>query len=171
MFDLKGGKIVIDPNILAIPQFARVWDRDESEDKEIAMKELGYLFYMYNFKSPYRQHYADEDERNIVVVADTMPDNWKIDSILNTASAKYRKFVETKSMDLLEAAEVGLKTLGTRLRDPNIATKDLLTSMKQLKDTLTNYDSLKQAVEKELLNSESRTKGTVTIRDRERVKS
>lgn len=168
MFDLKDGRVIIDPNMLMIPQFANIWDRDTTEHKEVAMKELAYIYYTCNFKSPYMQY--DEDIRETYIINDYMPSGWKIDSTVNIALAKYRSFNRTPSMDLMDSAKVALKTLGKRLEDPDLPTKDLLASLKQLKETVNNYDELKQAVERELLNSESRTKGQVKIRDRERVK-
>lgn len=169
MFDLKGGRIVVDPNKLIIPQFARLWDRDESEDKSLAMKELAYVYYMTDYKSPYKVY--DEDLRENHIIEDFMPPGWKPDIHILTAMSKYQQMTRTPSMDLLDAAKEGMKILGDRLKDDKIATKDLLAAMKQLKETVVSYDALKGAVEKEMLNAESRTKGQTTIRDRERVKS
>ena len=30
LFDIEGGKIVLDPNVLYIPEFKALWDRDTS---------------------------------------------------------------------------------------------------------------------------------------------
>ncbi len=168
MFDLKFGNIIPDPNKLMIPAFSRIWERDKDKTKSVAMKELAFIYYMADFKSPYSS--IPEDDRAAHIINDIMPLSWKIDIHILAAIEQYKKLSRTPSMDLLESAQEALKTLGERLRDKATSTKDLNTTLKQLKESLISYDALKDQVEKELLNSESRTKGQVKIRDRERVK-
>lgn len=168
MFDLKNGNIIPDPNKLLIPQFEKLWERDKTKDKSIAMKELAFVYYYTDFKSPYRN--IPEDQKDEMIMNDFMPSGWKIDIHVLAAIEKYKLLTRTPSMDLLESAEQALKILGKRVKDEDTSTKDILATMKQLKDTLTSYDSLKEVVEKEMLNTESRTKGQVRIRDRERIK-
>ena len=53
LFDYENFKVVINPDAVIIPPFIDVWERDKSKNKLTATKELSYIYFLCDFKSPY----------------------------------------------------------------------------------------------------------------------
>lgn len=54
MLIFQGSNYVIDPNILAIIPFQKIWDADTHPKKEMAKCKLMWIYYMYNPRSTFR---------------------------------------------------------------------------------------------------------------------
>ena len=53
LLDLKNSRVVISPEALLIPEFQKIWEKDKSKDKEKALKELSYVYFICDYKSHY----------------------------------------------------------------------------------------------------------------------
>ena len=73
LFDLKARIVVVSPEALLIPEFKDLWDRDKSKDKLKAHRELSYVYFISDYKSPYRSSLT-EDKLHGVVAKDFMKD-------------------------------------------------------------------------------------------------
>jgi len=51
MFDIKGDKIILNTEDLAIPPFADHFN--SSKDKQQALKEIEYIIWLYKWNTPY----------------------------------------------------------------------------------------------------------------------
>lgn len=80
MLKLQGTEIVIEPELLGLPQFRVVWNRDKSARKSLATAEITYIYYMYGFDSPYTT-YAERERKQVII------DNFH----LNALAKKYGK--------------------------------------------------------------------------------
>ena len=58
----EGYNLTIEPELLTLAPFKKIWTRDKSKDKSKALQELGYIYFMYDIRSDY-QIYIDEEKR------------------------------------------------------------------------------------------------------------
>jgi hypothetical protein len=70
MFDIKGNKISLDTENLAIPPFKEHYNN--AEDKQRAIKEMEYVVWLYKWNTPYEAY--PEKERAKVVAKDVFKD-------------------------------------------------------------------------------------------------
>jgi len=149
------GHIVIDPDLLVIPSIKKIWESDKTKNKDKAVNILAAIYFFADPKSPYHN----------------FPEKIKIQEIesqygikLNEPSIKetiefYKKVNITPPQFLLEAYRELLFKLGDFIkRTPISAGKDgtitqLLNAMDKSSKTFASYDALKEAIEKEKLNS------------------
>ena len=70
MFDIKGNKISLSTEDLAIPPFKQHYN--DAEDKSLALKEIEYIVWMYKWNTPYTAY--PESERAQRVAKDVFED-------------------------------------------------------------------------------------------------
>lgn len=114
MFKLdKNNRIIVDPDLLPIPEFNTIWEADKSKTKEKAIRELQFVYYIADFKSPYRKSYRDEEIYTIVKRDFIGDSNWKIPDRVEKAINKYKELQETKILKFLYKAENALEQIET----------------------------------------------------------
>jgi hypothetical protein len=103
LFDIVGGNVIMNPTILWIPEFKYLWDRDKNKHKEMAVKEISYIVFLYSFKSPYLAY--SERDRKTKILRDYFGDQkWEPDESVNAAIKKYNELQETATTRLLNAS-------------------------------------------------------------------
>jgi len=110
LFDIENQEVVISPQALQIAAFRTIWTRDRDKYKVIAKKELAYVYYMSDYKSPYMN--KEENERQEMIIRSLFKDErdprlervreWKPDEVVNNAIAQYRYLNESPTMKLLQ---------------------------------------------------------------------
>jgi hypothetical protein len=101
MFILNQNKVTIEPRMLLIPEFKKLWDRDNSKTKDKANKELAYVYFVADYKSEYNIYGI---EKRLTVAREIMEDPLFIpDDIVEDAITKYMKLQETSSMRYLKS--------------------------------------------------------------------
>lgn len=68
MLVFQGSNYVIDPNILAIIPFQKIWESDPSPKKELARAKLMWIYYMYNPRSTFRAVASNQKHAAILEV-------------------------------------------------------------------------------------------------------
>lgn len=158
MFDLDNNVVVISPDKLALPFFKVIWDRDKSKDKQIAYKELSYVFYYCDYKSPYSN--LPEEKRKSVISVDIIRDNkWKPDKEIIEACKKYKELTETSEMRLLKAWENKIDEVATFLTTTQITEDNLVSQLKSgtdMEKIITSVQKLREVVEKQISQSTTR---------------
>lgn len=101
-FILRDGKVIqVNPKILLIPEFYRIWERDKSKNKQKALKEFAFIYFMADYESEYNAYGLDKE---VQIAEDVMEDkSYKADEMILEAMAKYETFQETHSMRYLKA--------------------------------------------------------------------
>ena len=61
LFRYEGYKVVISEEAFALKVFSQIWNRDRSVNKDKAIMELGYVYFISDPRSDY-QYIVDEDE-------------------------------------------------------------------------------------------------------------
>lgn len=109
-FDIISGKVVINSDILGIPQFKKIWNRDKSKNKDKATNEITYIVFLSHFKSPYRDYpYYQKEEK---IKQDIFDDkDWEPDELIKAAIQQYEDLQQTTNLRLLKSAKVAAEKL------------------------------------------------------------
>jgi hypothetical protein len=103
LFNISGVDIVLDPTILAVPAFKKIWNRDKSKGKEQATLELSYIVFLCDYSSPYKDLHEDIKEQTII--KDLFKKEWKPDEDVRAAIEKYNQLKETRHLKMLRSYE------------------------------------------------------------------
>jgi hypothetical protein len=159
LFEVKNNEVVYAPQVLAIGEFKDLWDRDKTKNKELANKELAFIYYSIDFRSIYTSYFGEEKIERIKRDI-RLPKTWKPDAKINAAIDKYNELSRTQSMGLLEDAEYAVERLRDYFRTvdltktdatgkPLFTAKDLIGNLKNLGDVISGIKELKLEVLKE----------------------
>ena len=160
LFKLTKNQVAPSPGTLLISEFKAVWDRDKSKDKELALKELGFIYYIADYKSVYLS--TPPEEREDVLKEDLLlPDKWKPDAVIKTAISKYNDLQEVPTMRLLNATQDALEQLVIFFRNLKMSDRDragkplyrpseITKAMSETAKVAESLDTLREKVKREL---------------------
>ena len=127
MFDIKGDKISLNAEDLAIPPFKEHYN--SAKDKSLALKEIEYIIWLYKWNTPYEAYPADK--RAAIVAKDVFGDEKYIPSDQVKALAKrFLEFQETPGTRLLSASQTAAEGLIAALNDYSTGLMDIDTAIK-----------------------------------------
>ena len=160
LLDLKNSKVIISPEALMIPEFKSLWEKDESEDKEEALKELSYVYFTCDYKSPYLTSMG-KDRVRLAVAKDFMKDShYKPGLDIEEAIEKYKDLQVTPSMRLLEASIRTVYNLTNYLENVDLQERDknnkpiykptdVTNSLKSIGGIVESLNKVQEQVERE----------------------
>jgi len=147
------------PQALTIREFKQLYNRDKNKGKEVAVKELAYIYFKCNHNSPYIIYEGNEKESKIKesIFGDT---KWKPDSDVKAACDRYLKLMDTHAVLLLKAARKSVKKLEKYFEDidltilddngkPIYSAKDLVANLTKVGDVVMGLSKLEELVKKE----------------------
>jgi len=161
LFDLKARVVVVSPEALLIPEFKDLWNRDKSKDRLKAHRELSYVYFISDYKSPYRSSLT-EDKLHEVVAKDFMKDSeYKACAKVLAAIDKYKELQKTPSMLLLDASVQTVHKLINYLQEIDLTERDksdrpiykpsdVTTSLKNIGGIVESLAKVRESVEKEV---------------------
>lgn len=164
LFKYEGYKLTISEEALALKIFRKIWNRDKSENKTRAITELGYVYFMEDFKSDY-QYIVDKEERSEAIKeGEGLPKDWEPDKLVNEALDFYKGFKST-SVLLLEDTRYAVYKLRTLLRDIDLNSVDangkpiytlntITATIKQIPGLVKDLDEAERAIAKEQTQSD-----------------
>ena len=167
LFKIEDKKVFPNEETLLIPPFSQIWERDESPDKWLAMREFAYIEFMTSqLKSnPYKGY--SEKVREVKIKEDIIIDpTWQPDWLVEQAMKKIEEFQTEGSesytllMDALRAKETLQKFLrefdldersnnGAMIMKP----KDITTALLDLDKVVASISSLKKKVEEDMFET------------------
>ena len=169
LFNLKDTQVILDPNVLAIPEFKALWDRDKTKTKDVATKELSFVYYVSDFNSPYFN--IPEYKREKTVIDDFIKDeSWSPDEAVKKAIDKYVILTETPAARLVLSTRRTIDKLGKYLDEAEIdnRTVKLVTdTISKVSTVLSAYAKLEEIARKNQSES-GRTIGNKSIGQFER---
>jgi len=96
LFELKEWQLTVREEAYGLLPFRAILKRDKSRNKDIALKEMLFIYYYTDIKSDYL--IIEPKTRVIEIVKDIgLPEDWKIDNIMQTAI----DFYESKSLTVI----------------------------------------------------------------------
>lgn len=130
IFREENHKIVIATEFKLIPEFAALISRDKDKDKRNSFRELCYIFYVVDYKSPYSIYPSDERKQRVKREVGFDSD-WTPDKQVQKAIEKYDEFQRTPSISSLIAIRESLMT----------STKVIETLRGRIDDRLAAYNT------------------------------
>lgn len=165
MFDIKGDKISLNTEDLAIPPFKEHYNA--AKDKASALKEIEYVIWLYKWNTPYEAYPINQ--RASVVAKDVFKDEkYQPSEAVKELIKRFNEFQETPGTRLLSASQTAAEGLIAALNDYSKELMDIDTAIKVtriLKDVGNIVKSLDIAMKQakaEQLDS-GRVKGGGTI--------
>lgn len=130
LFTENKGSLSIAPEIQKIDAFSQIIKRDKDKAKRNAHNELAFVYFWADYKSPYLNNV--EPKRLEILRKDLrLGADWKMDSVIKAAIAKYRELNETPT----------IKTLRT-VKETLAVTVAVTESMrKKIEDSLSKYEN------------------------------
>lgn len=167
---IEKGRVTVNPHALTIQEFSEIWNSEK--DKDSAIRKLSFVFYLADYKSPYRRFEAPV--REVRIKKDLgLPPDWQKDEKVTKAIAKFQELQVTPSMALLLDAEEAILKLRSFITSVNLNADEkgtkvnsLLRIINSLSDTVKSMSVLKIQVEKELAAAQQiRGRGQLSSRE------
>ena len=161
---MRGIRYVISEEAFALKPFRQIWQRDKTVNKDKAIMELGFIYFMNDPRSDY-QYLTNEDERKEAIKeGEGLPPKWEPDKIVQEAMVFYNSFKPTSAL-LLEDTRYAVDKLRKLLRDIDLTQVDdkgkpvytlntITATIKQIPSLVKDLDEAEKA-----LNSEMRESG------------
>ena len=91
MFDLINNRLAISEEAYLLKPFKKLWDRDKTKLKERSLAEMGFIYFMEDFKSDFSDIVDEEDRQTEVISVLELSPDWKEDDVVKAAREFYRK--------------------------------------------------------------------------------
>lgn len=112
MFDIVGGKVVLDADSLAIPPFKKFLENSKNEAK--ALKEIEYMVWLYKWNTPYLAY--DPDVRASIVSKDIFGvELYHESEELKSIIKRFDEFQNTVLIRFYKSAEAGVEYVNAQL--------------------------------------------------------
>lgn len=155
----EGYKVVIEPELLTLKPFKQIWTRDKTVNKDKALAEIAFIYFMTDPRSDY-QYLVDDNERmEAIKEGEGLPAKWQPDKIVTEAMNFYMSFKPISAL-LLEDTRFMVDKYRKRLKAQEfdeLEIKDLKeagTLIKQIPSLVRDLNEAEKA-----LNSEMRDSG------------
>lgn len=167
MFDIKGDKISLNVDDLAIPPFKQHYNN--ATDRQQALKEIEFVIWRYKWNTPYEAY--PENERTQRVAKDVFNDEKYTPSAeVQELAKRFNEFQETPGTRLLTASQTAAEGLISALNEYSKVAMDIDTAIKVtriLKDVGNIVKSLdiamKQAKAEQLETGRVKGGGTIGL--------
>lgn len=169
LFKYEGYKITISEEALLLKPFKEIWQRDKSKNKDKALQELGYIYFMSDPRSDY-QYLVDEEERSkSIKEGEGIPNDWDPDKAVLDAITFYKSFKPTSAL-LLEDTRFAVDKLRKLLREIDLTQTDdkgkpiytlntITATIKQIPSLVKDLDEAEKTLSKEIMES-SKVRGS-----------
>lgn len=156
LFKRDGYEIKVEPEALLLKPFKKIWNRDRSKDKNRAMQELGFIYFVCDPRSDY-QYLVDLDTRmESVKQGEGLPNDWTPDPTVKEAMEFYSSFKPTSAL-LLEDTRVAVDKLREHLKNmdfnevddkgkPKYTLNTITSTIKQIPELIKGLDEAEKAV-------------------------
>lgn len=160
LFKRDGYDVKVDPEALLLKPFKAIWTRDKSKDKNRAMQELGFIYFVCDPRSDY-QYLVDIDMRmQAVKQGEGLPEKWSPDKAVLDAMEFYTSFKPTSAL-LLEDTRFAVDKLREHLKNLDLGAVDdkgkpiytlntITATIKQIPELIKGLDEAERAVNNDI---------------------
>ena len=158
------GDLEINNSFIAVPEFKKLWDRDNSKNKETAISEFMYIYQKNYPKSPYQQY--DENIKEERVINDYIEDpEWKPDEFVKLAEKRYvDEFLHSPAIRFANSIKIGLDKISRYIIETEIDSKNLskiLSAISKGEETLDRFNKVQRIAEEQLESEKKKRRGSV----------
>ena len=137
-------EVTFSPELLTIEVFGKLVARDKTKGKEVALKEISFIYFFADIRSDY-MYITNEKDRIAEIKNDLgLPTKWVVDKDLQSAIDLYKKRSATVNSSLYESACIAAIEISEYLKD----TKKLLEERTDKGAAVTNINSITGALSK-----------------------
>lgn len=169
-FDKVNYKVRPTEEALLLKPFSDIWKRDKTKDKVQALKEIGFVWFYCNIKSPHL--IMEEPNKTLEIIKDVeLPKTFKKDKVIN-AAIDYCNDHKTVLENLYEGALIGASEVDTVCRDratirdatdPLVAAEKVTRIIEKMPRMMENLKKAEKEVLKERDEKSGKTKGSQTF--------
>ena len=161
LFKYEGYNLTISEEAMLLKPFKTLWKRDRSRNKENALMELGYIYFMEDPRSDY-QYIIDRDDRSDAIKeGEGLKKDWKPDKDIIAAMELYASFKSTAAL-LLDDIRTLVDGYRSKLKDmtSDMSTltvkevKDIGAIIKQIPSIVKDLDEAEKAIAKEITQND-----------------
>lgn len=164
LFKYEGYNLTISEEAMLLKPFKLLWNRDRSKNKETALQELGYIYFMEDPRSDYQILYDKEERSKAIIEGEGIREGWKPDKLVKEAMEFYTGF-KSESALLLEDLKTSVRILRkSMITMDDIANADpdkkpaMLASytktIKEMADLATKIDEAEKKMAKDVVTSD-----------------
>lgn len=143
LFEMKNWELRVSEEAWGLIPFSKILERDDTEEKEIANKEVLFVYFWCDIKSDYLQidpaHREEEIKKDIA-----LPDNWVKDEVIDAAIKLY----ETRSVSVVQKLYRQMLKAASDVGDYLENTDDLLAERDSNGRPVTDINKVTAAIEK-----------------------
>lgn len=122
-----------------IHPFKDIWEQDADNRKRNALKELAYVWFMADVKSPFFV-FPVEERKEKVKVQVGLPEGWKHTKLISKAIDKYIELSDSPSKRALRSVKEALTSTTEVVDIMNSSIMDKLESIKRIKESTSPDD-------------------------------
>jgi hypothetical protein len=155
----EGYKVVIEPELLTLKPFKQIWTRDKTVNKDKALAEIAFIYFMTDPRSDYQYLVDDKERMEAIKEGEGLPPKWEPDKIVTEAMEFYKSFKPISAL-LLEDTRFMVNKFRAKLRELDFDSlevkefKEITAIVKQITPLIRDLDEAEKA-----LNSEMRSSG------------
>lgn len=165
----EGYKVVIEPELLVLKPFKQIWTRDRTINKDRALAEIAFIYFMADPRSDYQYLVDDKERMEAIKEGEGLPPKWQPDRIVTEAMDFYMSFKPISAL-LLEDTRFMVDKYRKRLKAQefdDLEIKDLKevgALIKQIPPLVKDLDEAEKALNSEMKSSgKMRGSGEKTI--------
>lgn len=165
----EGYKVVIEPELLTLKPFKQIWTRDRTVNKDKALAEIAFIYFMADPRSDYQYLVDDKERMEAIKEGEGLPPKWQPDRIVTEAMDFYMSFKPISAL-LLEDTRFMVDKYRKRLKAQefdDLEIKDLKevgALIKQIPPLVKDLDEAEKALNSEMKSSgKMRGSGEKTI--------
>jgi hypothetical protein len=175
-FIMKDGVLTVEDQLWALSPFKKILKKDKSRNKDLALKEMSFIYFYIDIKSDYLIITNDMIRKNEIKKDVDLPLDWEIDTLIEEAISFYEKRSITVLEKLYRSALISanatseyLEMTAELLRErtdkgATVTTLPMIVSaQKTLPDIMKNLKAAEKEVLKERIETEGRMKGSRTM--------
>lgn len=155
--DIVGGKVVIHPDMLAIPCFKQLWELDKP-DKEYSTRLISYIVLKNKWDSPYVQSMDPETLESTLKKEFFNNSDYELTKDELVCEERYKSFCYTRNLEMLDNMRLKLDSISKYYKESLEDTldekkiKDLLAGMTSVGNVFKSLDALENMVKAEELS-------------------
>lgn len=143
LFEMKNWQLTTSEELWGLLPFKKILERDKSKDKELANKEILFIYFFCDIKSDYIIH-SEEVKTEEIKKDIGLPKSWKIDKTIREAIELYNKRSESVIEKLYKQSLKAAGDIGDYLEN----TKILLAERDDRGKPVTDISKITNAVQK-----------------------
>lgn len=164
LFKYEGYNLTISEEAMLLKPFKALWKRDKNRNKENALRELGFIYFMEDPRSDY-QVYTDQEERaKQIKLGEGISEDWEPDGLVEEARVFYSSFKSASAL-LAEDIRYAIDKLRIKMRTMDLDALDdkgkpiysidsYTRTIKQIPDLIISLDEAEKAIAREIVSSD-----------------